>query len=210
MEKKTYYMILGVSRGETTGGIRAAYRDRARQIHPDVAGDGATRAFQDLNEAYDVLSDPSRRRAYNAQLAADARAMPRAPISILDPPEAIHPSFAEVRDRFERNFTGLHVPKAERVEPLEFEVLLTRDEATSGCEVPIGVPTFQPCPRCGGTGITWLLACTYCRQSGMIEVERVVYVHVPPMTLPGAICEVSLGRFGIHNFRLRLHVFVDA
>src|ERR1041385_2791945 len=72
MEKKTYYMILGVSRGETSGGIRAAYRDRARQLHPDVAGEGATRAFQELNEAYGVLSDPSRRRAYNAQIALEA------------------------------------------------------------------------------------------------------------------------------------------
>src|SRR5579862_4096187 len=112
-------MLLGVSHGETPGGIRAAYRDRARQLHPDVAGDGATRAFQDLNEAYGVLSDPSRRRAYNTALAADARAAPRTAISILDPPETIHPSFAEVRDRFVRNFTGLHVPKAERIEPLD-------------------------------------------------------------------------------------------
>lgn len=210
MENKTYYMILGVSHRETPGGIRAAYRDRARQLHPDVAGDGATRAFQDLNEAYGVLSDPSRRHAYNAQLAADARAVPRAPISILDPPETIHPSFDEVRDRFVRNFSGLHVPKAERIEALDFEVLLTRDEAASGCDVPIGVPTFQRCPRCGGTGVTWLFACTYCRQSGMIETERVVSVHVPVMAPPGAIYEIALGGFGIYNFRLRLHVFVEA
>lgn len=210
MEKKTYYMILGVSRGETLGGIRAAYRDRARQLHPDVAGEAATRAFQELSEAYGVLSDPSRRRAYNAQLALDAHAAPRAPISILDPPEAIHPSFAEVRDRFLRNFTGLHVPKAERIEPFDFEVLLSHDEATSGCVVPIGVPTFQRCPRCGGAGVTWLHACTYCRQSGMIETRRVVQVHVPAMTPPGTIYEVALSGLGIHNFRLRLHVLVDA
>jgi molecular chaperone DnaJ len=210
VEKKTYYMILGVSHGETSGGIRAAYRDRARQIHPDVAGEGATRAFQDLNEAYGVLSDPSRRSVYNAQLASEARVGPRVPISILDPPDTVHPSFAEVRDRFLRNFTGLHVPKSERIEALDFEVLLSREEAASGCAVPIGVPTFERCPRCGGTGATWLYACTYCRQSGMIETERVVSVRVPPMAPPGAIYEVALGGLGIHNFRLRLHVFVDA
>jgi len=209
VEKKTYYMILGVPRGETPGGIRAAYRDRARQLHPDVAGESTTRAFQDLNEAYGVLSDPSRRHAYNARLAAEARVVPRATISILDPPETIHPSFDEVRDRFVRNFTGLHVPKAERIEALDFEVLLTREEAASGCAVPIGVPTFERCPRCGGTGVTWLYACTFCRQSGVIEIERVVSVHVPPMAAPGAIYEASLAGFGIRNFRLRLHVFVE-
>ena len=210
VEKKTYYMILGVSHGETPGGIRAAYRDRARQIHPDIAGEGATRAFQELNEAYGVLSDSARRRAYNAQIAAEARVAPRAPISILDPPETIHPSFAEVRDRFLRNFTGLYVPKAERIEALDFEVLLTRDEAALGCAVPIGIPTFERCPHCGGTGATWLSACTYCRQSGTIGRERVVRIQMPPMSPPGAVHEVALGGLGIHNFRLRLHVFVDA
>jgi molecular chaperone DnaJ len=210
MEKKTYYMILGVSRGETTGGIRAAYRDRARQLHPDIAGDGATRAFQELNEAYGVLSDPSRRRAYNAQLGVEGRLVPRSPISILDPPDTIHPSFAEVHDRFLRNFTGLLIPKAERIEPLDLEVLLSRDEAASGCVIPVGVPTFQRCPRCDGTGAMWPYACTYCRQSGMIETERVVHVRVPAMAPPGAIYEVALDGLGIHNFRLRLHVFVEA
>ena len=210
MEKKTYYMILGVSHGETPGGIRSAYRDRARRIHPDVAGQGATREFQELNEAYGVLSDPSRRRAYNAQLASEARVVPRAAISIMDPPETVHPSFAEVRDRFLRNFTGLHVPKAERIEALDFEVLLTPDEAASGCVVPIGVPTFERCPRCGGTGVTWLYACMYCHQSGTLETEHVVRVHIPPMAPPGAIYDVALGGLGIHNFRLHLRVFVDA
>jgi hypothetical protein len=44
----------------------------------------------------------------------------------------------------------------------------------------------------------------------MIETERVVAVRVPAMAPPGAIYEVALGGLGIHNFRLRLHVYVDA
>jgi hypothetical protein len=43
----------------------------------------------------------------------------------------------------------------------------------------------------------------------MIEIERVVSVRVPPMPPPGAIYEIALDGLGIHNFRLRLHVFVD-
>src|ERR1041384_8228596 len=143
-------MVLGTTRTETATGIRAAYRDLARRLHPDVAGEAATRAFQELTEAYEVLSDPARRHAYNAQLAVAAR--PRAPISILDDRETIHPSFEEVHARFARNFTGLHVPKAERPVALEVEVLLTRDEAAAGCDVPVGVPRFTQCPRCRGAG----------------------------------------------------------
>src|SRR5689334_4671710 len=68
MDGRTYYMILGVPRSETPGGIRSAYHDLAKKLHPDVAGEQATRAFQELSEAYDVLSDPQRRRAYNDEL----------------------------------------------------------------------------------------------------------------------------------------------
>lgn len=205
--KKTYYMVLGISRSETPTGVRAAYRDRARQLHPDIAGEGATRAFQELTEAYDVLSDPSRRRAYNAQLA---RAIPsRAPTSILRHPETVHPSFEEVHERFLRNVTGLHVPKAERPVALEVEVLLTRDEAAAGCDVPIGVPTFRSCPRCRGSGSEWSYPCVACRTMGVIEIECLVHVRVPPMPPPGAVYELALERLGIHNFQLRLHVFVE-
>jgi len=68
MKRKTYYVILGVSNTESPRGIRAAYRDLAKRLHPDVAGEQSTRAFQEVTEAYDVLSDPARRRDYNNKL----------------------------------------------------------------------------------------------------------------------------------------------
>src|SRR5678810_1161839 len=97
MEGKTFYMVLGVSRTESTGGIRAAYRDLAKRLHPDVAGAGATGAFQEITQAYDVLSDPVRRREYNHELrraeehdapANQRRAEPviRAPVEIFGNP----------------------------------------------------------------------------------------------------------------------------
>jgi curved DNA-binding protein CbpA len=61
MPAKDYYLILGVSRTETAGGIRAAYRALARRLHPDHGGDRAAQAFQEINEAYEALSDPGRR-----------------------------------------------------------------------------------------------------------------------------------------------------
>src|SRR5688572_19468671 len=110
MEKRTYYMILGVSHTESPSGIRAAYRDRARRLHPDVAGDGATSAFQELTEAYGVLSDPERRLAYNASLEA---APPREPAPLFAHPETIRPSAEALYERWLRNFTGISIPKAE-------------------------------------------------------------------------------------------------
>jgi len=222
MERKTYYMILGVSRTESPSGIRAAYRDLAKRLHPDIAGEQATRAFQEATEAYDVLSDPQRRRRYNDELEREEdgevvvvrRDRPgpivRDPVSILGHPESIRPSFEAMFDRFLRNFTGLRVPKSERLEGMNFEVLLTPEEASRGCMVPIGIPVFSRCPECGGSGKDWLYPCFFCQQQGMIETEQLVRVQVPPMARSGSVFELPLQGLGIHNFYLRLHVFVEA
>jgi molecular chaperone DnaJ/curved DNA-binding protein len=222
MERKTYYMILGVSSTESPRGIRAAYRDLAKRLHPDVAGEQATRAFQELTEAYDVLSDPQRRRDYNHELmrGAEGEVVPvrrgppeplvRAPATILGNAEAIRPSYEAMYDRFLRNFTGIGVPKSEQLEGLNFEILLTPEEAERGCVVPVGVPVFRRCPECGGSGCDWLFPCAYCGQQGMIEGEQQLRVRIPPMVPSGSIYELPLRGLGIHNFYLRLHVFVEA
>jgi DnaJ-class molecular chaperone len=221
MAGKTYYMLLGVSRTESTGGIRAAYRDLAKRMHPDVAGAQATRAFQEITEAYDVLSDPERRRRYNRELSREAehrapamrgRVSPvvRAPVEILGNPDGIRPSFNEVCDRFRRNFTRFGIPKSERLEGLNFEVLLTADEKARGCVVPVGVPVFETCPTCGGTGRDWVFACVSCHEEGIIERKEIVRIRVPPETPPGAVFDVPLRGLGIHNYYLRLHVFDQA
>lgn len=211
MEKKTYYMILGVSRSETPRGIRAAYRDLAKKLHPDVAGEQTTRAFQEATEAYDVLSDPERRRDYNHRLRrAEAHgAIPRQPIAVVGDMESVTPSFEAMYERFRRNFTGIGIPKAERLESLSFEVFLTFDEAENGCVVPIGVPVFHRCPQCGGSGRDWLYPCVACQEQGMIESERIVRVRIPPMVPSGSVFEIPLEGLGIHNFYLRLRVVVQ-
>ncbi|HKD41444.1 MAG TPA: DnaJ domain-containing protein [Myxococcaceae bacterium] len=221
MERKSYYMVLGVSSSETTGGIRAAFRDLAKRLHPDVAGEQATRSFQEVAEAYDVLSDPHRRREYNRKLSLaesgeiiPARSAPpapvvREPIAILGNPAGVRPSFEAMYERFLRNFTGIGVPKSEHLEGLNLEVLLTPEEASRGCIMPLGVPVFSPCTQCGGSGRDWVFPCAYCQQQGMVESEAVVRIRIPPMVRSGSIFEIPLQGLGIHNFYLRLHVLVE-
>ena len=62
-EYKDYYEILGVARTATPEEIRTAFRKKAREYHPDVAKDKVKGAekFKEVNEAYEVLSDPAKR-----------------------------------------------------------------------------------------------------------------------------------------------------
>src|SRR4051812_13507566 len=69
---KDYYDVLGVTRGASEDEIRKTFRKLARQYHPDVAKDKKTaeEKFKEINEAYEVLSDPDKRKKYD-QLGAN-------------------------------------------------------------------------------------------------------------------------------------------
>jgi hypothetical protein len=68
MITKDYYAILGVSPMESPSGIREAFRELVKRYHPDRIGPQGTPVFQDIIEAYQVLSDPERRKLYNRGL----------------------------------------------------------------------------------------------------------------------------------------------
>lgn len=201
MDGRTYYMILGVPRTESPGGIRSAYRDLAKKMHPDVAGDQATQAFQEITEAYDVLSDPQRRRAYNDELRrAEGRDV--VPVRHTPAPRSVRPPVSIFG-------AAEAVGAADRLEGLNIEVVLTPDEWRRGCVLSIGVPVFRRCPECGGSGRDWLFRCLPCGQRGTIEDETIVRVRIPPFARSGSILEMPLSGLGIHDFHLRLHVFVE-
>ena len=222
MERKTDYMILGVSNTESSRSIRFAYRDLAKRLRPDLAGKQAMLTFQEVTHAYDVLSDPSRRRGYDEELRRESDADPssarHSPVEpfvaeslrVFANRESIRPSFEAMYDRLLRNYTGIGVPKAERLEGLNLEARLPPAAAAHGCSVPVGVPTFSRCTQCHGSGRDWVYACMFCYGQGTLECEEVVWIHIPALPPPGLVLEIPLDSLGIHNFYLRLHVCVAA
>ena len=63
MPKKSYYDILGVKKSASADEIKKAFRKLARKHHPDAGGDEET--FKEINEAYEVLSDPEKKKQYD-------------------------------------------------------------------------------------------------------------------------------------------------
>jgi molecular chaperone DnaJ len=85
MELKDYYFVLGVSRTATARDILRAYRDLAKLYHPDRVGPQGTATFQDIVEAYEVLSDPERRQHYNQSLSEFVEVISSPPVGSARP-----------------------------------------------------------------------------------------------------------------------------
>lgn len=233
---KNYYLILGVTSDASAEDIKAAFRQRAMELHPDRSG-LASGPFQDAQEAYSVLGDPERRRRYDRQhraLSAPGRRQgpgpeplvqerPRGePLRPVEPArsfreiwplesfETYTPSFDELFERFWSNFEPLSRPKAERLESLTMEVVLDPEEARFGSRVRVRVPARTRCAECSGHGSVGFYECWYCEGHGALITEYPVEVSVPPGTRDGDAVRIPLTQFGIENFYLTLLFRVSA
>jgi molecular chaperone DnaJ len=222
MATRDYYVTLGVPRTETTAGIRSAFRDQVKRHHPDRSGAEGGEAFREVVEAYRVLSDPTLRDRYDERLRrqetareevvvrrASAEPLTREPIPLFGRTDVIRPSFDAMFDRLVRNFTRIGVPKAEHLEPLNCDVVLSPEEAARGGVLPISVPVFEACPECGGSGHTWLFPCLHCDHSGMVEEAVTVRLEIPPMVRAGTVIDLPLEAVGVSNFRLQIFIHID-
>lgn len=222
MPRRNFYVILGVPREATPAAIRTAYRNLVKQYHPDRAGAAHAARFRDVVEAYEVLSDPDRRRAYNHGLGRlvtpgslggeplrtpswqEAEPLVPEDVSIL---RAFHATRRSAEEEFldwtTRHFTGAHLPKSGRAEHLSMEIVLSQEEAESGGILPLKLPTFATCPACGGTGRDWLYPCVSCGAQGIVQDEETVRIRIPGKVTDGTVWDLPLPTAGIH-----LHVYV--
>lgn len=200
MKKKDYYAILGVSPNESANGIKAAFRRLAKAHHPDVAGFAKTSEFQEITEAYCVLSNPEDRRHYDDALHAakqreDLRVERKNHVSLRPSqrrrpgPEPMVPSRSlgdELGDLLRREFWRGRTESGWFADAIlerlmqrpDVEVILTAEEASRG--VSLAVPCIYLCPRCAGRGISFLSHCAYCAGRGMIDSGKSIQVRVPP------------------------------
>jgi DnaJ-class molecular chaperone len=219
---KNYYLILGVPRDAAPAAVRSAFREMAKRYHPDRGTESDARTFRDVQEAYEVLSDPARRARYDRESrggpwsraepfgprVAEPEPLVAEPLAVTGEPEEVRPSFEALFDRLLRNFSGAGVPKAERPEPLDFQLILSPEEAEAGVVVPFEVPVLRVCSRCGGAGRDWFSVCGDCEGEGRLVEREILRVTVPAGVRSGTVIEASMRELGVENLWLRLQVRV--
>ena len=208
MPQKDYYKILGISRDADSKGIRDAFRKLAKKYHPDKAGPEGKHLFQDLQEAYEVLSDPEKRTSYDRQLRYEEEA------SSFSRKAPIHDSTFQ-QASFTRDFCCRRSPYeawsrySSRYSPLQPDLILvlSQEEAAEGGSVEATVPFYGPCPRCNGTGEYWFFPCTYCLGEGLVRQRKRIHLRIPIGVQDGDVIEVPLQTVG--NLRHFLKVLIQ-
>ena len=155
---KDLYEVLGVSKNATDDEIKKAFRRRARELHPDVnKASDAEDQFKELNEAYDVLSDPQKRSAYDRFGTIPGAAGGGSPYGgggYVDFEDLFGGGFG-MGDIFSSFFGGAAGGRAQRREGRDMGVglRLTLEEVAAGAKKEIVYDRLAPCPDCDGTGL---------------------------------------------------------
>lgn len=173
--EKDYYQILGVPRNASQEEVKKAFRRLAVKFHPDKnPGDPSSEEkFKEIGEAYQVLSDPEKRRIYDAYGYEGLRGTGFQGFTTFDD------MFSNFADLFEdifgfqfRDRRRRSGPQPQRGSDIEYKLEIELEEAAFGNEFTLEVPRRDTCPVCGGSGIrpgSSPMQCTTCNGRGEIR-----------------------------------------
>jgi molecular chaperone DnaJ len=184
--KRDYYEVLGVSKDATTDEIKIAYRKLARKYHPDVnkTDPKAKEKFIEVQEAYEVLSDPDKRRNYDqygfSGVDIDMSDFFRGGIPGIDELlKSIFGGFSPFGGfddfgfgSFGSRARGRTAPRREVGQDIEAHVAITFEEAMFGVKKDIPIQRYTPCDACEGTGAedpSSVKTCPQCQGTGRMR-----------------------------------------
>ncbi len=209
MEFKDYYKTLGVSKAATEQEIKTAYRQLARKHHPDLnPGDkAAEERFTSINEAYEVLRDPEKRKKYDElgtnweQIHRDREQASKytrpgfqwRTEQDFDLGDFFESFFGERRGSFGGGFRTGSPQGSFPGEDIEAEIELSLEELVQRGKKSLRISSFAPCPQCRGEGFvaapsrdsrarsgkTILNTCPTCQGRGQIPDDRTLEVKIP-------------------------------
>ena len=178
MAKRDFYEILGVPKNASDEEIKKSYRKLAMKFHPDRnQGEAAKEAevkFKEAKEAYEMLSDPQKRAAYDQHGHAGVDPNMRGPggEGMGGFAEAFGDIFGEMFGQQQRGRGGRQVFRGG---DLSYGMEVTLEEAAKGKEAQIRIPTHENCEVCSGTGAkpgTQAKTCGTCGGAGAVQVRQ--------------------------------------
>lgn len=176
------YESLGVAKNASADELKKAYRKLARQYHPDKnPGDAAAEArFKEVQSAYDVLSDPEKRKQYDQWGSANGR----------PGPGPANPDFADFDfgDIFGGLFgagrgRGAQQQRGQRGNDVEVQVRVSFEDSLKGLQTMVPVSVELACHTCHGTGAapgTAPIRCPQCNGSGVVATSQGLFALQQP------------------------------
>ncbi|MFA6052523.1 MAG: molecular chaperone DnaJ [Methylobacter sp.] len=178
MAKEDYYKLLGVDKNASDAEIKKSYRSKAMKFHPDRNKDNPTEAeakFKQIKEAYEVLSDPKKRAAYDqfGHAGVDS-SMGGGRHGGFGGGESFSDVFGDV---FGDIFGGGRQQRSsvQRGADLRYNLELSLEEAVFGTDAKVRVPVLVACGECSGTGAkkgSSPVICSTCHGHGQVRMQQ--------------------------------------
>jgi len=206
MAGKDYYQILGVSRNASEKEIKQAYRRLARKHHPDLnPGDKSAEAkFKEINAAYEVLSNPEKRKKYDqfgeqweyAEQFAKSGGQERVRWDFGKGGTTFeYGDLSGFGDIFSSLFgdsgKGSRMRGPRRGQDIESTIEVSLEEAYHGSKRVIQLQTEEPCTACGGTGRVGNRVCTMCNGAGGKIIPKRLEVKIPAGVRDGSRIRIA-------------------
>src|SRR4051794_35201991 len=211
MAGQDLYKTLGVDKKASQDDIKKAYRKLARKYHPDRNPDDAQaeERFKEVQAAYDVLGDPDKRKEYDrGPLFGFGGSGPAGGagggFGGFDSGgfgDILSALFGQATGRARSGGAGAAMgPRPERGGDLEAEVTIGFEQAIEGTQIPLSIPTSQPCPTCRGTGAkpgTSPTVCPRCQGRGVENQGQGLFTIAQPCSRCGGGGGVETGVRGL-------------
>ena len=180
MNKKDYYEVLGLSKNATADEIKSAYRRLAKKYHPDISKEPDAEAkFKEVQEAYSVLSDETKRRQYDQfghaafdQTAGGGFGGFQGGFGGFDDIDLGDIFGSMFGSSFGFGSTRNTSNRKERGRDSLMKMKLSFEEAVFGCEKELNLDTMETCSECDGVGGFGEKVCEHCHGSGTITQEQ--------------------------------------
>jgi molecular chaperone DnaJ len=178
MSKRDYYEVLGVAKNTEEGEIKKAYRRIAMKFHPDRNPDDpkADEKFKEASEAYEILSDAEKRKAYDQFGHAGVNSQFGAGGAGAGDFGGFSDVFSDVfGDIFGAGGRGGGRRGPQRGSDLRYNLEMTLEEAVRGVEKKIRIPTLVTCQPCGGSGAkagSKPVTCNTCGGVGQVRMQQ--------------------------------------